>query len=188
VRALACGLGLSLGALSACKGDDVDLSAGERAVGDFFPLAGASWTWRDDGSDDEPDQETLLHARATGGGEVGIRRGSRWADGADVGTLTFDLSTGLTLASWDLPDASGAGNRRLAPAIVQTGSNVVTGARSCQSALGVEVETFYAVFDRTLVVTCDGAQFPAGTWVFAEGVGLVAMDADALPIELVAPW
>jgi hypothetical protein len=181
-------VGLVGGGLSACKGDDVDLSAGERAVADFLPLSGASWTWRDDGSDEAPDEETLLHAWATGGGEVGIRRGSRWADGDEIGTLTFDLSSGLTLAAWDLPGASGSGGRRLAPAIVKTGTRVVTGARVCQSTLGVEVETFYAIFDRTLVITCDGSQFPAGTWVFAEGIGLVAMDADALPIELVAPW
>lgn len=178
---------LALG-LGACK-DGAETSDGQKDASRWLPLAGdGAWTWRDDGADTTPDEETLLHGREVGQGHIEIRRGARWADAAVVGGITFSTEDGIRLKALELGDTTMNGARDLAPSLVEEGAVVSDGSWRCEVTLGEEIETFYAVFDRTLVSTCEGNKLPAGTWVFAEDMGLVAIFANDATLDLVAPW
>ena len=51
---------------------------------------GLSWTYRDDGDmETSPDKDSLLRSRHVGGGELDLRRGSRWADGDSAGSIRY---------------------------------------------------------------------------------------------------
>lgn len=181
------GLALSPG-LVAC-GDGAKTSTGEKYAENWLPLDGeGAWTWRDDGADTEPDEQTLLHGRDMGEGRIEIRRGPRWADADVVGGLRFSTDQGLRLQALDLAGISLGEERLLAPALVENGSVVAQGSWRCDVTLGDEIDTFYALFDRTLVSTCEGNQLPGGTWVFAEELGLVAIVSETTTLDLVAPW
>lgn len=174
--------------LLACA-DGAKTATGEQDVANWLPLdGGGAWTWRDDGADTAPDEQTLLHGRDVGEGRIEIRRGPRWADAAVVGGFTFSTSAGLRLEALELAGIRTEEPRLLAPAVVEQGAAVSQGAWRCEIAIDEEIETFYARFDRTLVSTCEGNQLPAGTWVFAEDMGLVAVFSETTTLDLVAPW
>jgi hypothetical protein len=174
--------------LIAC-GDGSKTATGEKDVSNWLPLDGeGAWTWRDDGADTAPDETTLLHGRDVGQGLIEIRRGPRWADADVVGGITFSTDQGLQLKAMDLAGVSVGEERLLAPALVEEGSVVAQGSWRCEVALDEEIDTFYAMFDRTLVSTCEGNQLPAGKWVFAEDMGLVAIISETTTLDLVAPW
>ena len=105
-----------------------------------------------------------------------------------MGGISFSTDQGLRLKSMELAGVSVGEERLLAPALVEQGSVVAQGSWRCDVSIDEEIETFYAVFDRTLVSTCEGNQLPAGTWVFAEDMGLVAIISNTTTLELVAPW
>ena len=48
----------------------------------------------------------------------------------------------------------------------------------------LEVDTFYGVFQRTLISDCGGK----GEWVFEFGVGLIQVETEGLVLDLVAPY
>lgn len=174
--------------LAAC-GDGAKTATGEKDVANWLPLDGeGAWTWRDDGADTAPDEQTLLHGRDMGQGRIEIRRGPRWADADVVGGVTFSTEQGLRLEAMELAGESLGDARLLAPALVEQGSVVSQGAWRCDVTIDEEIETFYALFDRTLVSTCEGNRLPAGTWVFAEDMGLVAIISETTTLDLVAPW
>lgn len=182
--------GLVLGALLLVGcGDGAKTATGEKEVARWLPLdGGGAWTWRDDGADTAPDESTLLHGRDVGQGHIEIRRGPRWADADVVGGITFSTDGGLQLEALSLAGTEMARARPLAPALVEDGSVVTDGTWRCDVTVDEEIETFYAIFDRTLVSTCEGNKLPAGTWVFAEDIGLVAIFANDTTLDLVAPW
>ncbi len=174
--------------LLAC-GDGAQGVGGDQALDAYLGFDGAgAWTWRDDGLATDPDEATLLHGRETAAG-IELRRGSRWADAAPAGALGLVVDDGLTLAGWSLGGGEGGGDRPMAPGVVEDGVRVQDGDWSCVTTLEAEVETFYAVFDRTLVLDCRGGSgFPAGTWTFARDIGLVHVASDDVVLDLVAPW
>ena len=179
---------LSLLVCAAC-GDGTQTSNGDKESIDWLPLDGeGAWTWRDDGAETAPDEETLLHGRDVGEGRIEIRRGPRWADADVVGAIEFGTADGIRLKAFSLDDISMGRARPLAPAVVEDGAVVSDGNWRCEVTLGEEIETFYAVFDQTLVSTCEGNQLPAGQWVFAEGMGLVAVFSTNRSLDAVAPW
>ncbi len=169
-------------------GDGTQAGGGQRSVDRFLGFDGdGAWTWRDDGSAETPDEASLLHGREASGG-IELRRGTRWADAEAAGQLGLVHDAGLALDDWSLGGASGRGGP-LAPQLLEDGGRVVDGKWSCTTSLDAEIETFYAVFDRTLVLDCQGAPgFPAGTWTFAEDIGLVKVESTDVVLDLVAPW
>ena len=174
--------------MCAC-GDGSTASDGQKEASRWLPLDGeGAWTWRDDEAQTPPDEDTLLHGRDMGQGRIELRRGPRWADAAVIGDITFSVEDGIVLEGLALDDISMGAARPLAPALVEEGAVVSDGSWRCTVGLEEEVETFYAVFDQTLVSTCEGNQLPAGTWVFAEDMGLVAVFAGNRTLDLVAPW
>ncbi|MEC7946690.1 MAG: hypothetical protein VX265_03920 [Myxococcota bacterium] len=171
-------------------GEAAQTASGEQSIDNWLPLDGeGAWTWRDDGADTAPDERTLLHGRDMGQGRIEIRRGARWADADIVGGLRFSTADGLELRAMDLAGRNLGGRPRLlAPALVEEGAVVSDGSWRCDVTIDEEIDTFYALFDRTLVSTCEGNQLPGGTWVFAEGMGLVAIISGSTTLDLVAPW
>jgi hypothetical protein len=175
--------------LVACGTDEVETSSGEKSIENWLPLDGeGAWTWRDDEQDTAPHEATLLHGRDMGQGRIEIRRGSTWADAELVGEIGFSTDDGLRLESLDLAGRTVGQPRLLAPALVQDAAVVSQNGWSCDVTINEEIDTFYALFDRTLVSRCEGNQLPAGTWVFAEDMGLVAIRSRTIKLELVAPW
>lgn len=138
----------------------------------------ASWVFRDDGAEDEPVEEDLLRAHHLGDGVVEFRRGIRWADGVAEGTMTWGSPGGVVKVVVDFGALEGE-----RPLVNLEG----VPASGCAVKHPAEVETFYAVFDDAMVVTCEGGDVP-GAWSFARGVGLVRMEAEGVTIDLVAPW
>ncbi len=165
---------------------------------DYHGLSeGASWTYRDDSATDagmeeasteEPlDEELLLRARHLGGGAVEVRRGTRWADATPTASLIWDSSEGLSLLAWDHPAASGSGRLPFADADPAVGETMSAGGWTCTASTPAEVWTFYGVFEDCLQFSCTGDTALAGEWIFANGHGLVSLDA-SFALDLVAPW
>jgi len=142
--------------------------------------AGASWIYRDDQEEAEPDESTLLRAQLDGD-TLALRRGVRWADASAVGSLSWDASDGLTLVGWQLPSGdSGSGSVRITDEYIDSGEGC---------ALSVPEdghETYHGRFEDVLVFDCDG-DLP-GRFVFALGIGLVWLEAPDDTLDLVAPW
>ena len=182
-------LGLLAAVVVGACGDGSKASDAQKEASRWLPLDGeGAWTWREDNAETPPDEATLLHGRDMGQGRIELRRGPRWADADVVGGISFSVDDGIVLEALSLDDFSMGAARPLAPAFVDEGSVVTDGSWRCTVALDEEIETFYAVFDQTLVSTCEGNQLPAGMWVFAEGMGLVAVFAGNRTLDLVAPW
>lgn len=173
--------------LVACGGG-AQGAGGDRSLDRYLGFDGdGAWTWRDDGLVEEPDEATLLHGREGASG-IELRRGSRWADAEPAGYFGLVVDGGLALDGWALGADSGGARRPMANALLEDGARVVDGDWTCTTTLDAEIETFYAVFDRTLVLECEGGGFPAGTWAFAEDIGLVSVVGQGATLELVAPW
>ena len=172
----------------ACGKDD---AATGQAVFDLTEYSGldadGSWVYRDDGSDELPDEATLLRARDQGGGTVELRRGYRWADADPVGEVVWDTSDGLTLTGLHLLPVAWTGSMRLADLEPANGDQQVRGGSHCVTDDTQVVSTYYADYDDVLVFDCTGDGLP-GTYAFANGVGLVRAELDGLTVDLVAPW
>ena len=169
----------------ACNGDGL-LGGGSRTASDFGSLSeDRAWTWRSEVTADtasvdlDVDETQLLHGR-WGGGAIELRRGSRWADAETVGEITFSQpDEGLMLGGWTLDGESG-GSALLAEARPENGVPTA----HCETVLDLPVETFYGLFQRTLVADCGGE----GVWSFEAGVGLIQVEAGGLVLDLVAPY
>lgn len=146
----------------------------------------AAWTWTDTPGEELADESLLLRGRVEDG-EIRIRRGARYADGEDWGTVKLDVVEGLTLRSWELGGSSGQGPLLLCPAEVAADSRIEQGGWACDAAIWTPQDTFFGTFEQALVLTCEG-DGPAGTWAFAEGVGLIHLATGDTELSLVAPW
>ena len=165
---------------------------GERSTVDMVEFDGlwtdAAWTWRDDKKQDDPDEERLIRGRMEEDGTLRLRRGARWADAADIASLRFDNSDGLSLIAWDFGPSVGEGDKPLTAATVHPSSRTEAGGWSCVADVGVTDETFYATFTDTVQVDCTGPGLP-GVWTFARDLGLVHfLGRDGLEMDLVAPY
>lgn len=148
------------------------------ALTDFARLDG-SWTWRDDGGDDTPDGSTLLHGEAGDEG-ISLRRGVRYTDGVDVGSIALEVGDALEVDGWRVDDHGAADTVVLVDAGETWGD---TSSSGCRLDRPDEVDTYYASWDDAAVVDCGDTQ-----WSFGKGAGLVALTADDWTMELVAPW
>lgn len=171
----------------ACQGE------GYRGQSDGVPSApyaglseGASWTWALSPGEELPAEDELVRGRVEGD-EIILRQGARYADGLDWGSLRLTTEEGLTLRAWDLDGDSGQRPLLLCPADLEQGSRIEQGSWSCEAALWTPQETFFGTFERALVLTCEGSG-PAGTWAFAEDVGLIYLQTGDVELSLVAPW
>ena len=152
---------------------------------DYASLSGdQAWTWRQelpaaDTGDLDLDETLLLHGRYSEG-SIELRRGTRWADAQSVGSIQFSQPNGgVQLESWELDGATGSGAML---ALEQPESGIAT--PDCDTVVGLEVETFYGLFQRTLTADCG----KSGVWSFEYGVGLIQVQAEELTLDLVAPY
>jgi len=186
-------MGLWLLALG-CGGDGVGGSQdNEILLRDYHGLQeDAAWTYRDEESDDDPEESDLLRARLVDEERVELRRGARWTEAEVVGHLEWDLSNGLDLLSWELPGFEGEDSLRMADFAPAHGDRHSSGDWVCTTNGNVaEVDTFYAVFDDLLRFECNAGEDgqPGGNWDFALGVGLVRYESgEGLVLDLVAPY
>ena len=181
-------------------------------IGEWHGLEEESaWTFRDDAIGDEaPEPEELVLARYAGEGQMELRRGERWADADPIGSLSFELTDGLTLIGWEVDGASGEGIYPVYEGEPTPGATVSNGSWSCEVDLNEDVETFYGIFPASMRVGCtiggigldDGSSgdtgsseavygvtgTPAGYWSFAPGIGLVRVQSADFDLNLVAPW
>lgn len=170
--------------LVACNGDGFGESAVPAA--DYGTLdEDRAWTWReelpaDTGIGLEVDESALIHGRWVEGA-IQLRRGTRWADAMSVGSIELSLpeTGGLVLDGWDLDGDSGGG-ALLSLEDPETGLDTP----DCTIVTNLQVDTFYGIFQRTLISDCGGK----GIWTFEYGVGLVQVEADGLILDLVAPY
>ncbi len=151
---------------------------------------GSTWVYRDDGDTGTPAEDTLIRARYVGGGEVELRRGTRWADADYLGSFVWDTGAGLTLLSWELPVGTGAGSFPITGSTLEVGAVVGTGEWTCETSIPEDGEsTWYGVFDAAFAFVCAGGDGLDGRYVFGEGVGLVRLEtSEGYVLDLVAPW
>lgn len=184
---------LAAAALLACGGEDDGAGPGsETLLVDYLSMdEGAAWTYRDDGSSEDPEEAELLRARLTEEDTVVLVRGARWSDGSFAGELTFDTRYGLSLSQFELGGMEGSGDWPMADFDPATGESQGGGTWVCTNTTGLVVESFYAVHEDTLVVDCtssDGEGLP-GSWAFAAGLGLVRYaHPEGYVLDLVAPY
>ena len=177
------------GALMVSCGDDSGPApeGGFDAV-DYAGLAeDASWTYRSVADTAGPQDEDLLLARHLGEGVVEFRQGARWADAQLAGELGWDASGSLSLQSWELGESSGSGPVVLVEAGADDGAEYSSGSWSCVLNYG-ELETYYARFPESALVSCEGSGGMAGDYGFARDFGLVSLDGAGVFLDLVAPW
>ncbi len=175
----------SLLLLLACAGERLGSDAAVTG-GDYGSLSvDGAWTWRqalpvDTGEMDlDLDESQLLHGRYSDG-SIELRRGTRWADAQTVGSIEFSQPNGgLKLEGWELDGASGGG---VILALEKPETGIPT--PDCGTVVGLDVETFYGLFQRTLTADCGDA----GLWSFEFGVGLIQVEAQELTLDLVAPY
>ena len=147
--------------------------------------AESAWTWReelpaDTGVSLDVDESGLIHGRFVDGA-IELRRGSRWADATTVGEIRLAAPEGggLVLDGWSFDEATGGG-ALLSLEDPETGVDTP----DCGIVTDLEVDTFYGVFQRTLISDCGGK----GEWVFEYGVGLIQVETEGLVLDLVAPY
>ena len=155
---------------------------------------GRSWIYRDDDSDEDPDEEQLLRAQDVGEGRLELRRGSRWADAEPAGHIAWTTERGeLWLSSWELPDGTeGAGGFRMADADPEDGE-LTSGDGGWRCDLTRQEdgqETWYGTFEGALIIDCVGGNDGlGGRYAFGVGAGLVYLETeDGYLLDLVAPW
>jgi len=150
---------------------------------------GLSWTYRDDGDmETSPDKDSLLRSRHVGGGELDLRRGSRWADGDSAGSIRFAQSDRVRIVEWSLNGAAGSGDFPLGANKPKEGDESTTDGWLCVVDRPDSVETYYGTYSDVLSFLCEGEEGPVGDWHFAKDVGLVAFEGDDYSLSLVAPW
>ena len=172
--------------LLACAGDADPLHGGGDWADYIAVRPDDSRVFRDDGGDDEPDPTRLLHAHAASDHRFELRRGERWADGAVVGEIVWDLSDGLVLESFVVDDLAAEGPLRLLFPDSAPGELVPSASYQCVVGTPGELETWYGTFIDAVTLDCDGAGF-GGQWSFARDFGLVRFEGP-LTLDLVAPW
>jgi hypothetical protein len=176
--------------LLACSGSGDGVFGSSSGVSAYSGLwEGGSWTWRTEILDDGAlqDETELLRGKFVGDGVIGLRRGERWADAEDVGELLFtQTDEGLWFDGWSLDGASGQGGKLL-EADPEPNELVVASGGQCVTFVGDTVETFYGVVEFALRAECSGGD-GAGSYAFAQDVGLVQLDRDDLFLDLVAPY
>ena len=87
----------------------------------------------------------LVHMRSPGSESMELRRGERWADADPIGSLSFELTDGLTLIGWEVDGASGEGIYPVYEGEPTPGATVSNGSWSCEVDLNEDVETFYGI-------------------------------------------
>ena len=148
-----------------------------------------SWTYRDDtpdSSDILPDEAQLMLAQNESG-TVSFRRGSRWIEAQEVGTVEWSIEEGLTLQSWDLPFGSGSGPVPLSSAEPEDGDVMSEGDWTCTLSRPESMWTYYAEYDAVLYFDCDSSSTSLDLF-FAKRAGLVHLQSSDYELDLVAPW
>ena len=159
-------------------------------IADYHGLEeGASWAYRDDGvSDDSPVESEVLRARYLGDGLMDFRRGSRWPDARTEAELDFDLDAEFKLQAWDFAGHSGESDLPLGTDQPVNGQSVSSGGWLCATETDGIGLTYYGVFEDIVQYDCQGDDGPAGTFIFALGVGLVRYESEDYTLDLIAPW
>lgn len=176
--------------LAACNGDG-GAGEGEVSIAEYAALSeGASWTYRDDLSTEEVDDERLIRAHHLGEGLIELRRGARWADASPVAALAFSEAGGLSLVAWEFGPDAGEAELPLADAQVADGDLATAAGWSCSADLDASVETFYGTFSDTVVFDCSRSSSGLpGVFTFAREVGLISLVANSgVTMDLVAPY
>lgn len=141
---------------------------------------GASWIYRDDQGDSEPDEESLLRAQLSGD-TVELRRGARWADAEPVGALSWAWDDGLTLTGWSLPSGDAGDDA------VFVSGEIIEFAEGCAYTVPEEGwPTYHGTFEAAVVFTC--TEPLAVELAFGLGAGLIWLQTDDDTLDLVAPW
>ena len=136
-------------------------------------------------AEEAPDESALLIAKNELG-YVPFRRGSRWADAADVGHISWDISEGLRINSWDLPFSSSESGFILSETEPEVDASVTDGDWTCTLLRPESLWTWYAEYQDVLQFQCSGTS--ALQFFFGKRAGLVLFIADGNELELVAPW
>jgi hypothetical protein len=175
----------------ACKEEDGVL--GENGLDPVAYLGleeGASWVYRDDGSQDPPDAEGLLQARLmdVDEGRVEFRRGVRWADGDDEGWMVWGTQGGISLESWSFHGFSGDESLPMTRGSQESGTSVGIQGWSCTLNLLPEIVTYYATYEHPIEIDCSGSKGIPGRWYLVRDFGLVLLESDAFTLDIVAPW
>jgi hypothetical protein len=182
--------------LFACKESKSKMAAEEaKKIGNYHGIVeGASWTYRDDGEDFDtgiapPDEDSLVLAQNMGNGSIEFRRGTRWADATQYGTIQFRATdTELVLLDWSLAQNSGSGSYPIADELPEDGEVISSGDWSCTTTRPEFLWTYYGYFDDVLTFECRGAGLE-GNYSFAKETGLVLFEGmDGYRLDLVAPW
>ena len=148
-----------------------------------------SWTYRDDAPDSSdalPDETQLMLAQNESG-VVNFRRGSRWVEAQDVGSMEWSFNEGLTLESWNLPFGSGTGPIPLSSAEPEDGDVMSEGDWTCTLSRPETMWTFYAEYDSVLYFDCDSSSTSLDIF-FAKRAGLIHLQTSDYELDLVAPW
>jgi hypothetical protein len=178
--------------LSAGCGPDKDAGSGGSTtyIADYHGLEeGASWAYRDDGNtDDSPVQSEILRARHLGEGLVDFRRGSRWADGRTEAVLDYQLGAEFRLQAWEIAGLQGEAELPLGTDQPEHGQMVEADGWKCETSTRGVGMTYYGIFEDVIQYDCTGDAGPAGSFIFALGVGLVHFESKDYTLDLVAPW
>lgn len=148
-----------------------------------------SWTYRDDApdtSDTLPDEATLMLAQ-NDDGMVSFRRGSRWIEAQDVGSMQWSFDDGMVLESWSLPFGSGTGPIVLSSAEPEADDVMTQGDWTCTLTRPETMWTYYAEYDSVLYFNCDSSALSLDIF-FAKRAGLIHLQATDYELDLVAPW
>lgn len=150
-------------------------------ISDYHGLEdGASWIYRDDGADTEPEESSLLRAQLSSD-TIELRRGARWADADPVGHLSWSWDDGLTLTGWSLPSGTEGASE------VLVSGEIIEFAEGCEYFIPEEGwPTYHGTFEDAVVFSC--TEPLAVELAFGLGVGLVWLQTDDDTLDLVAPW
>jgi hypothetical protein len=171
------------------KADPIDVDNQEHVAAFLGLEEDHAWTFRDDDqSGAPPPTDQLLRGRVVDGDTLDIRRGSRWADGDTELMFTLTTDAQLVLDAWQQGDASGESPLPLGIAHPANGQTVAENNWFCSTKTGALLATYYGVFDDIVQYECAGSAGPAGLFTFARDIGLVHFKAEALTLDLVAPW
>ena len=177
--------------VAACGAPKSEMVFAEVEIDEYTGLKseGLSWTYRDDGETEaSPDKDSLLRSRHVGGGELDLRRGSRWADGESAGIVRFAQNDRVRIVEWSLNGVEGRGDYPLGVNKPKEGDESTADGWLCVVDRPDSIETYYGSFSDVLSFLCEGEEGPVGDWHFAKDVGLVAFEGDDYSLSLVAPW
>jgi hypothetical protein len=148
-----------------------------------------SWTYRDDAPETPetmPD-EAMLMLSQNDQGNVSFRRGSRWIEAIEAGSLQWSLDEGLTLLSWNLSMGNGSGPIVLSTLTPEAGDTITEGDWTCVMTRPESMWTWYAEYDDVLYFDCDSST-QGFDFFFAKSAGMVHFQTSEYELDLVAPW